>query len=54
MEKTEFSSVVFKSDPKIAVREAVNSEKYDEYRKLWDDVSNLKIVTDFPLQLDFE
>ncbi len=54
MEKTEFSNVVFKTDPRIAVREAVNPEKYDEYRKLWDDASNLRIVTDFPLQLDFE
>jgi MoaA/NifB/PqqE/SkfB family radical SAM enzyme len=54
MEKTEFTTVKSKSDPKMAVREAVNPEEYDKYRKLWDDVSNLKVVTDFPLQIDFE
>ena len=43
-----------KSDTNSPVREAVNPEKYDEYRRLWNDTSNLNIVTDFPLQLDFE
>ena len=54
MTKTEITSVKSQSDPRVAVREAVDPEKYDEYRKLWDDASNLKIVTDFPLQIDFE
>ena len=54
MEKTEITTVKSKVDPKIAVREAIDPEKYDEYRKLWDDATNLKIVTDFPLQIDFE
>ena len=54
MTKTEITTVKSQSDPKIAVREAIDPEKYDEYRKLWDDATNLKIVTDFPLQIDFE
>lgn len=54
MEKTEFTTVISKSDPKMSVRDAVDPKKYDEYRKLWNDASNLRIVTDFPLQIDFE
>ena len=54
MEKTEFTTVIVKSDSEMAVRNAVNPKKYDEYRKLWNDASNLRIVTDFPLQIDFE
>jgi len=54
MEKTELTTVKSKSGPSIDVRNAVDPEKYDEYRKLWDDVSNLRTVTDFPLQIDFE
>ena len=54
MEKTELTTVKSKSGPSIDVRNAVDPEKYDAYRKLWDDVSNLKTVTDFPLQIDFE
>ena len=37
MTKTEITSVKSQSDPRVAVREAVDPEKYDEYRKLWDD-----------------
>jgi len=54
MEKTELTTVKSKSGPSIDVRNAVDPEKYDAYRKLWDDVSNLRTVTDFPLQIDFE
>ena len=36
------------------VRTAVDPEAYDDYRRLWDEASALKTVTDFPLQLDFE
>ena len=36
------------------VRTAVDSEAYDNYRRLWDEASALETVTDFPLQLDFE
>ena len=52
--KTEVTTVLgdFKKfDP---VRNAVNSESYDEYRRLWDETSRLETITDFPLQLDFE
>jgi len=54
MEETEFTTTISKSVPIKIVREAVNSEKYDEYRQLWDDASKLKITTEFPLQIDFE
>ncbi len=37
------------------VRESKSDPKYyDEYRNLWKKVTNMEIVTDFPLQLDFE
>ena len=42
------------ADVNAAVREAVNPEKYDEYRKQWDKVTKLDLITDFPLQIDFE
>lgn len=54
MKKTEFTTIKTKADPKILVREAVNPKKYDEYRELWNQVSNLETVTKFPLQIDFE
>ena len=31
-----------------------NSKEYKEYRALWDKASALDIVTDYPLQIDFE
>jgi len=54
MIKTEFTTSISKSTSRMNVRNAVNPEKYDEYRKLWDDATNLRNVTDFPLQIDFE
>ncbi len=37
MAATEFTTTIAKSVPIRIVRDAVNSEKYDEYRQLWDD-----------------
>ena len=56
MGKTEFTTTIEKSNSisTMAVRNAIDPEKYDEYRQLWNDASNLKIITDFPLQIDFE
>ena len=54
LEKTEVTTVKAKSDVNASVREAINPEKYDEYRQQWTDVTNLNKVTDFPLQIDFE
>ncbi len=54
MEKTEVTTVKAKPDVDAPVRNAVNPEKYDEYRKEWKDATNLDLVTDFPLQIDFE
>ena len=54
MTKTEVTTVKAKPNVNAAVREAVNSEKYDEYRKQWDKVTKLDLVTEFPLQIDFE
>lgn len=36
------------------VRNAVDPEKYDEYRKIWDAATNLESVPSFPPQIDFE
>jgi len=36
------------------IRNEINAKKYDEYRRLWEKASNLELVTNFPLQLDFE
>ncbi len=54
--KTEFTTTIEKSNSisTMAVRNAIDPEKYDEYRQLWNDASNLKIITGFPLQIDFE
>ena len=52
--KTEVTTVLGDFENFNPVRNAVNSEAYDEYRRLWDETSKLEIVTDFPLQLDFE
>ena len=54
LEKTEVTTVKAKPDIDSAVRLAINAEKYDEYRKLWEKVTRLELETDFPLQIDFE
>ena len=53
-EKSEFTTVISKSDTNNSVRTAVNSSEYDEYRETWNEVTNLNKITDFPTQLDFE
>ena len=54
MKKTEVTTVKSKANVNDAVRDAVESVKYDEYRKQWDEVTKLNLVTEFPLQIDFE
>ena len=54
MEKTEVTTVIKKPVIDDPVRNAVNSKLYDEYRDIWENVSKLQKVTDFPTQLDFE
>ena len=54
LKKTEVTTVKAKPGVNAAVREAVNPEKYDEYRRQWGEVTKLNLVTDFPLQIDFE
>ncbi len=54
MEKTEVTTVKAKPDVDAPVRNAVDQEKYDDYRKQWKEATNLNLVTDFPLQIDFE
>jgi len=54
MEKTEVTTVKAKPDINVSIRNSVNPEKYDEYREQWEDATNLDLVTDFPLQIDFE
>ena len=53
-EKSEFTTVLGDSKKFDLIRNAVNPEQYDEYRKLWDKTAKLEIVPDFPIQLDFE
>ena len=53
-EKSEFTTVISKSDTNNSVRTAVNSSEYDQYRETWNEVTNLNKITDFPTQLDFE
>ena len=52
--KTEVTTVLGDFEKFDPVRNAVNPEAYDEYRRLWDETSKLQTITDFPLQLDFE
>jgi len=52
--KTEFTTVIGDKVKLNAIRNAVNPKAYDEYRILWDKVNKLELVTDFPIQLDFE
>lgn len=54
LKKTEVTTVIAKPDVDAVVREAINPEKYDEYRRQWKEVTNLNLVTEFPLQIDFE
>lgn len=49
-----FTAVYAKDQPVNHVREAVNPEAYDEYRRQWALTETLELVPDFPLQLDFE
>ncbi len=53
-EKTQYTTVIKKSETDDPVRAAVNPKLYDEYRQIWKDVNNLEKVTNFPIQLDFE
>ena len=52
--KKEVTTVLGDKEKFNPVRNAVNPEAYDEYRQNWEKVSKLELVTDFPLQLDFE
>ena len=52
--KTEVTTVLGSIDNFNPVRNAVDPEAYDEYRRMWDATSKLELETDFPLQLDFE
>ena len=54
LEKTEVTTVISKPDVNADVRNAIDPVKYDEYRKQWDEATKLNLVTDFPLQIDFE
>jgi len=52
--KTEVTTVLGSIDNFNPVRNAVDPQAYDEYRRMWDATSKLELETDFPLQLDFE
>ena len=52
--KTELTTILGNRSGFEAVRNAVNPEAYDEYRDIWERVNRLELVTDFPVQLDFE
>ncbi|RZD48861.1 MAG: radical SAM protein [Thaumarchaeota archaeon] len=54
LEKTEVTTVKTKHNVNENVRNAINPKKYDEYREEWKQATNLNLVTDFPLQIDFE
>ena len=54
LKKTEVTTVISKPDVNAEVRKAINPEKYDEYRRQWDEVTKLNLITEFPLQIDFE
>ena len=54
MIKTEITTVKTRVDSNDIIRDAVDKEKFIEYRKKWADATSLKKVTDFPIQLDFE
>ena len=43
-----------KTNVDLDVRNAIDPIKYDEYRKQWEEATKLNVVTDFPLQIDFE
>jgi len=52
--KTEITIVKTRVDSNDIIRDAVDKEKFIEYRQQWADATSLKKVTDFPIQLDFE
>ena len=54
MTKTEITIVKTRVDSNDIIRDAVDREKFNEYRQQWADATSLKNVTDFPIQLDFE
>ena len=54
LEKTEVTTVIAKTNVDLDVRNAIDPIKYDEYRKQWEEATKLNVVTDFPLQIDFE
>lgn len=49
-----FTAVYSKDQPINYVREAVDPERYDAYRRDWAKTETLELVPDYPLQLDFE
>ena len=54
LKKTEVTTVISKPDVNEDVRNAIDPIKYDEYRKQWEGATKLDLVTEFPLQIDFE
>jgi len=53
LKSTELTGIINRERINV-LRELVNSEAWDEYRKNYDLASNLEIITKYPLQLDFE
>ena len=49
----EFTTVIGK-DPNKIIRKYQNTIEYDKYRLLWEKASNLEIIPDYPIQIDFE
>ena len=54
MKKTEVTTTIAEQNVNDAVREAIDPVKYDEYRRQWKEATELNLVTEFPLQIDFE
>ncbi len=54
LKKTEVTTTISKPDVNDVVRNAIDPVKYDEYRKQWKEATELNLITDFPLQIDFE
>ena len=54
MAKTEVTTVKTKTNANELIRNAVDAQKYDEYRTQWAKATALEEVYDFPIQIDFE
>ena len=54
MTKTEITIVKTRVDSNDIIRDAVDKEKFIEYRQQWADATSLKKVTDFPIQLELD